>query len=459
MADENVVDIGLDVGLVVARAYHSNGDSDNDGDVYPDAKPFGGNVTFIPKQIDYKIDGDAETPTARLRSEKIVATFDGSGYLSIGGSRGVWLIAGVYTVKVSNLGIPEFEIEVTADNTDRNPVDLWATATVPPMSHITQYTMVLPAGGKPGQVLVSDGATGVEWADSNLDLSAYVKRDEIADLNLDVDLSDYSTTDQIELMLAAYQLKADHASDLTAYLKSTDAAEIYATRAQLSQYVTNSVANDKFQTKSDAANQRQTDMQTIEALVPTQSGTTGQILAKGVSSNMWIDAPSGGGGGSPITGATAEALESGEQPTVEINGSVISFGIPAGPIGPKGDAGERGPQGNTGPKGDAGPKGDVGPAGVTAVNVSNLSYGSSATASLIGTTLTLGIPQGAPGANGSDGATGPQGPRGMQGIQGPKGDKGDPGATGPAYVLTESDKTTIANEVLSLFRNVAENGA
>ena len=54
---------------------------------------------------------------------------------------------------------------------------------------------------------------------------------------------------------------------------------------------------------------------------------------------------------------------------------------------------------------------------------------------------------------------GPQGPQGAQGATGPQGPKGDTGATGPQgpqgddYVLTNQDKTDIANIVLQLLPN------
>ena len=57
------------------------------------------------------------------------------------------------------------------------------------------------------------------------------------------------------------------------------------------------------------------------------------------------------------------------------------------------------------------------------------------------------------GPKGDTGPPGPQGPQGPEGPQGPQGPKGDTGATGPQgpsgsnYVLTEADKTAIANQV------------
>lgn len=74
---------------------------------------------------------------------------------------------------------------------------------------------------------------------------------------------------------------------------------------------------------------------------------------------------------------------------------------------------------------------------------------------------------GAPGKDGANGEPGPQGERGATGAigpQGPKGDKGDKGDTGatgpqglkgdkgdtgPAYVLTDADKTSIKNAVIA----------
>ena len=104
--------------------------------------------------------------------------------------------------------------------------------------------------------------------------------------------------------------------------------------------------------------------------------------------------------------------------------------------GEKGDTGERGPQGE---KGDAfvysdftaeqlealrGPKGETGAQG----------------------------PKGDKGDRGLQGIQGVTGPQGIQGIQGEKGDKGD------AYVITEADKTEIANIVLANFTDVSEVG-
>lgn len=74
--------------------------------------------------------------------------------------------------------------------------------------------------------------------------------------------------------------------------------------------------------------------------------------------------------------------------------------------------------------------------GITSVTVNTLNAGESATASVSGGVLTLGIPKGDKGDTGAVGPQGPAGPKGAtgeqgpQGLTGPKGDEGDPGAAG-----------------------------
>lgn len=71
-----------------------------------------------------------------------------------------------------------------------------------------------------------------------------------------------------------------------------------------------------------------------------------------------------------LESATAEAtaLEAGQQPTANWDGSKWTFGIPAGAQGaqgPKGDTGAQGPKGDTGDAGPAGPAGEKGDKGDT----------------------------------------------------------------------------------------------
>jgi len=70
-------------------------------------------------------------------------------------------------------------------------------------------------------------------------------------------------------------------------------------------------------------------------------------------------------------------------------------------------------------------------------------------------------PQGVQGPRGIKGDTGEKGDRGepgSQGLVGPKGEKGDKGDKGDTYTLTDSDKTDIAELVLSNFTDVSEVG-
>ena len=61
-----------------------------------------------------------------------------------------------------------------------------------------------------------------------------------------------------------------------------------------------------------------------------------------------------GSGGSAITSAEATTLEAGQSATATIEGSVLKLGIP------KGDKGDTGAQGAQGPKGDTGAQGPAG---------------------------------------------------------------------------------------------------
>lgn len=73
--------------------------------------------------------------------------------------------------------------------------------------------------------------------------------------------------------------------------------------------------------------------------------------------------------------------------------------------------------------------------GITSVTVNTLEAGESATASVSGGVLTLGIPKGdtgAAGAQGPAGPAGPAGPKGEKGATGLQGPAGAPGATGAA---------------------------
>ena len=105
--------------------------------------------------------------------------------------------------------------------------------------------------------------------------------------------------------------------------------------------------------------------------------------------------------------------------------------------GEKGDPGETGPMGPAGPQGEQGPIGPMGPQGPA------------------GPQGIQGL-QGIQGEKGNTGATGPEGPMGPQGPQGIQGETGPQGPAGADYILTENDKTEIANQVYAMFTNGEE---
>ena len=79
-----------------------------------------------------------------------------------------------------------------------------------------------------------------------------------------------------------------------------------------------------------------------------------------------------------------------------------------------------------------------GGASIDSVEVTTLAAGSSATASIEGTTLKLGIPRGADGAPGAAGSDGAPGAAGKDGAQGPQG----VGVSAIALTTDETGKVT-----------------
>lgn len=155
-----------------------------------------------------------------------------------------------------------------------------------------------------------------------------------------------------------------------------------------------------------------------------------------------------------------------------------------GPVGPKGDKGDTGATGPAGETGATGPKGDTGatPAITVSATIDNTSNNPTVTVDQTGTAeaphITFNF-KGLKGEKGDAGSgSGGSGENGAtftpavdsdgnlswtndKGLDNPetvniKGPKGDTGATGPAYTLTDADKTAIAQQVLASMTNAEE---
>lgn len=138
--------------------------------------------------------------------------------------------------------------------------------------------------------------------------------------------------------------------------------------------------------------------------------------------------------------ATVNDGEKGDTGPQGVKGDPGEMG-PQGPIGKTGATGPQGPIGETGPTGETGPQGPTGQAGHSPI----------VKASKTGTVTTISI-DGVNVASINDGEQGPQG------IQGPVGETGPQGIPGPAYVLTDTDKALITNEVLAQFTDAESTG-
>ena len=186
-------------------------------------------------------------------------------------------------------------------------------------------------------------------------------------------------------------------------------------------------------------------------------GETGARGPEGPQGNPGETGATGKAGHSPSVTAT----KSGTVTTISVDGKAIATVNDGekgdtGPQGVKGDPGEMGPQGPIGktwatgpqgPIGETGPTGETGPQGPTG----QAGHSPIVKASKAGTVTTISI-DGVNVASINDGEQGPQG------IQGPVGETGPQGIPGPAYVLTDTDKALITNEVLAQFTNAESTG-
>ena len=144
----------------------------------------------------------------------------------------------------------------------------------------------------------------------------------------------------------------------------------------------------------------------------------------------------GPGGPQGERGPQGEKGEPGEKGDKGDTGEQGIQGIP-GEKGEKGDTGAPGADGAKGDKGDKGDTGATGAQGEPGKDGADGKDGTSATHSWNGTVLTITSASGTSSAD-------------LKGDKGDKGDPGEPGADGADYILTDADKTEIAEMAAEL---------
>lgn len=161
----------LPFGHVVGRVIRAVGDTDADPDSDPEAIPVTGKglVRFTPLELTRVVTGTV--PSTWVQQETIAADLDSEGFLALSGARGLLLWPGAWKVSAgsaSAFSFPAFTIKVTAAHTIDSPLDLWTAAPYSPPPGATVTTLVVPAGGTAGQLLVWNGAQ-LEWQDRPAD--------------------------------------------------------------------------------------------------------------------------------------------------------------------------------------------------------------------------------------------------------------------------------------------------
>lgn len=120
---------GVAFGCVTGRFALAVADTSADVDHLPDFTPATGTVSFKPAT------GKIVTANPRryVSPQTVAVTLDSDGALSAGGAAGVWLVVGTYTVtfKLAGITVPAFDVTVTAEHTEANPLDLVTHTPIP----------------------------------------------------------------------------------------------------------------------------------------------------------------------------------------------------------------------------------------------------------------------------------------------------------------------------------------
>lgn len=178
---------GYEYGRVVGRLLIGTGDSADAGEL-PDARPAAGvRVRFAPTVASRVVPGTPPSP--KVLHSTVECSIDATTGDLIGPdktSAGVWLWTGVWQVSFTGETIAPYLIEVTAAHTADNPLDLFVAEPYVPPAGTTLQVVPVPAGIADGQTLMY--ANG-KWV--------------AADPAAGVDLSAYSTAQQVQQQIAA----------------------------------------------------------------------------------------------------------------------------------------------------------------------------------------------------------------------------------------------------------------
>lgn len=249
--------------------------------------------------------------------------------------------------------------------------------------------------------------------------------------------------------------------DLSLLLPKAEAAEVYATKAALTQaqlsgsgsgtvdlsgYVTTQAAASTYATKEELAEVERTPGPRGERGERGEPGPQGEPGKQGPPGEAGLpgapgkEGPQGQRGPEGPRGQQGMPGQKGDPGIQGPPGKTGDQG-PRGLQGPPGLQGERGPEGPRGPIGPAGPPGERGSDGINGQdinirkNATHIQYQhqyEGTWTDLVALSELKGPrgEQGTPGTPGAPGREGPRGPEGQRGPEGPRGPQGPPGPPG-----------------------------
>jgi hypothetical protein len=159
-------------GKVVGRWILAVADTAADPDRLPEAKAPSGEVKFTRLDVNTSLLDTTQNDGTYVgvARQHVSTILDDTGELCLSHDTdpGVWLITGWYKVeaKVANVPWPTFNIEVTTEHTDQNPLDLIAWTPVAPPIGGNLTVVQVPADVPDGYLLAKNGTsfTGIDPA-------------------------------------------------------------------------------------------------------------------------------------------------------------------------------------------------------------------------------------------------------------------------------------------------------